>query len=169
MDEVELTSTLMGLNLLSGLEYEQVEDIRQAGQVVVLAAGATVSQAETVDECLTVFLNGALRIESVDGVLLAEVTEVRVLGEMGVLVGQARSSRVVAERETTVFQLMANDLQILVEADLEVAQRMLTNLCAVLYDRQHGANEEIEELRTDGDALRLRLAEVSPDDPLLRT
>ena len=120
------------------------------------------------DENLCVFLEGKLRIESADGVTLSDVTKVRVLGEMGVLTGQARSSRVVAENSTTILELTSDALHSLVEEDPEIAQRMLTNLCTVLYSRMHNVNREMVELRTERDALRQRLNEVAPDDPLLK-
>jgi CRP-like cAMP-binding protein len=157
----------MRIELFEGFEYAQVEKIMATGTQRVLAPGEVLSESETVDENLCVFLEGKLRIESADGVPLSAVTKVRVLGEMGVLTGQARSSRVVAEDSTTILELTSDALHSLVEEDPEIAQRMLTNLCTVLYGRMHNVNREMEQLRSERDALHQRLNEIAPDDPLL--
>jgi len=80
---------------------------------------------------------------------------------MGMLLGKARSSRVLADTETKILELTGEALQELVEEDPEVAQRMLTNLCSLLYSRMFDVNQEIEELRTERDALRARVAELT--------
>jgi len=95
------------------------------------------------------------------------VTEARVLGEMGVLTGQARSSRVVADMETTILALTREALEGLVEADPDMGQRLLTNLIQLLYSRIFDVNQEIGNLRIERDKLRARLVELVPDDPLL--
>jgi CRP-like cAMP-binding protein len=154
----------MRIELFEGFDYAQVEKIMATGTQRILAPGAVLSESETVD----VFLEGKLRIESADGVTLSDVTKVRVLGEMGVLTGQARSSRVVAESSTTILELTSDASHSLVGENPEIAQRMLTNLCTVVYSRMHNVNREMVELRTERDALRQRMNEVAPDDPLLK-
>lgn len=86
---------------------------------------------------------------------------------MGVLIGQARSSRIVAEKETTILALPRESLEGLVEADPDMGQRLLTNLIKLLYSRMFDVNQEIGDLRTERDKLRARLVELAPDDPLL--
>ena len=158
----------MRIELFEGFDYAQVEKIMATGTQRILAPGAVLSESETVDENLCVFLEGKLRIESEDGVTLSDVTKVRVLGEMGVLTGLARSSRVVAESSTTILELTSDASHSLVGENPEIAQRMLTNLCTVVYSRMHNVNREMVELRTERDALRQRMNEVAPDDPLLK-
>ena len=130
----------------------------------MLAPGEVLSEPLTVDDRLSVFLEGKLRIETADGVSLSDVTAVRVIGEMGALTGRARSSRVVAEQETTILELSSVALQGLAEADPEMSQRMLINLCTLLYTRMHNVNEEIVKLRVERDRMRARLSELAPDD-----
>lgn len=168
MDDAELTSTLMSLELFGGLEHDQVEKIARSCTERMLAPGEVLSEAQTVDDRLSVFLEGQLRIESADGVLLSQVTQVRILGEMGVLVGLTRSSRVVADDETRILELTGDALQGFVDEDPDLAQRMLANLCTLLYTRMYDANQEIEDLREERDRLRTRLAELAPDDPLVK-
>lgn len=167
MDELELAKVLMNTEMFQGLDYGQIEKIVNSSQQRVLAPGDVLSEPLTVDDQLSVFLDGKLRIESADGVPLSEVTEARVLGEMGVLTGQARSSRIVADMETTVLALTREALEGLVEADPDMGQRLLTNLIKLLYSRMFDVNQEIGDLRVERDKLRARLVELAPADPLL--
>ena len=168
MDDVSLVSTLMSVDLFQGLGVERVEAIRDAGRQRALQPGQFLTQPRCIDEHLWVFLEGRLRIETDDGVPLVEVDEPRVLGEMGILLGLARDSRVVAVEETTTLELSTADLEQLVSADHDVGQHLLGNLCRALYGRMHETNEELQALRKHQDRLRARLAELAADDPLLQ-
>ena len=168
MDDVELARVLMKIELFEGLEYDQIEKIMTCGEQRVLAPGDVLSEPLTVDEQLSVFLQGKLRIESADGVSLSEVTKVRVLGEMGVFTGHSRSSRIVADDLTTILALSREALEQLVEADPDMGQLMLVNLIKLLYSRTFSVNQELGDLRIERDKLRARLVELAPDDPLLK-
>ena len=169
MDEVDLTDTLMNIHLFEGASYEQVQRILAATTQRVLTPGTVLCQPDTIDERLYVFLDGQLRIETPDDLKLAEVKEIRIIGEMGVLIGLPRNSRVVAEEASTVLELHGDDLQLIVDDEPELGQRILINLCKLLYARTHGMNEDLEALQRHKEQIRERLAELAPDDPLAQT
>ena len=137
MNEVGLVSTLMSIDLFDGLDVGQAQHLRDASQRRSLPAGQALTEPLRVDERLWVFLRGRLRIESAAGVGLVDVTEPRVLGEMGVLLGLPRSSRVVAEEDTDLLELTSGDLEELVLEDPNIGQQLLGNLCRTLYARLH--------------------------------
>ena len=68
-------------------------------------------EAGTIDAQLVEFLQGKVRMEFAEGVRLAEISKVRVIGEMGVLTGQPRSTRVVTEDASTVLELEVANLE----------------------------------------------------------
>ena len=167
MDEVELVKTLMGVPLFEDLDVGQVGTILRACKQREVQPGDILCEPLTIDERLLIFLRGKLRLESSEGLKLAEVTQARVLGEMGVFTGQPRLSRVWAEEASTVLELDRAQLAELIEADLELGNQLLHSLVKVLYSRTHHMNEDIVALRGQIDRLRQRLAELAPDDPLL--
>ncbi len=168
MNDVQLMNAVMKLNLFDRVAHDQIEKILAIAQRRVLAPGAVLCESNTIDDDLFVFVDGQLRLESADGAKLAEMTEVRVIGEMGVFTGQARTSKVVAEVESTVLALSRDDLQDLVHDNPDLGQLMLSNLCNLLYGRVHDANQKTEGLRARNEQLRTRLADLAPDDPLLQ-
>ena len=154
MDEQQMVGTLMKLSLFEGLDFNQIANIRQACNQREVEPGTVLCEPLTIDERLLIFVDGKLRLESADGVKLAEVTEIRVIGEMGVLTGQSRTSRVVAEEPSSVLELEAAELEKLIDAEPELGNQMLVNLCKLLYARVHDMNEDIVTLREEVDRLR---------------
>ena len=167
MNEVELINMLPKIPLFGGLDATQLSQIINACQRQEVQPGSILCQPQTIDERLFILLTGKLRLESVEGIKLAEITPIRVLGEMGVFTEQPRSSRVVVEETSTVLELGKGNIEKLAEEDPEMEFSLLISLLRLLYDRTHGMNEEIGGLRTQVDLLRQRLGELAPDDPLL--
>lgn len=168
MDDTDLIDALTEIDLFDGLEVAQVEGIVRAGGKRQLAAGEVLTEPGSVDAHLWAFLGGELRIESEDGALLVKISKPRVLGEMGVLLGEMRTSRVVAVKPSDLFEVPLAELQAFVESEPDVGQRLLGNLCRILYGRLHATNRDFGALRRQAEALRARLTELAPDDPLLR-
>ena len=167
MDDLLVTKDLMNLALFNGIEYQQIEQLREAAQRLDLEPGVTLCNPLSVDEDLYLLLGGRLRLESADGAKLADLEPVRIIGEMGVLTGLSRSSRVVVEEKADVLAISRALLQDLAENDPDVGARLLINLCKTLYERVFGMNGDIEKLHQRVDALATRLKELAPDDPLL--
>ena len=167
MDEAQLAGTLMELSLFEDLAAGQVSQVVTACARRELPAGTVLCEAQTVDESLFINLEGVLRLESADGVRLDELGPGSVSGEMGVLTGHPRSSRIVVEEAATVLELEGADLVELVESDHDMGHQILLNLVKVLYARVHDINADVVALRSHLDRVRDRLAELAPDDPLL--
>lgn len=165
-DEEALSKTLRDIPLFGLLDVTQMSRILQACEQRDVQPGTILCQAQTTDEQFLIILTGKVRLESVEGNKLGEITPIRVLGEMGVLTDQQRSSRAVVEEASTVLTLGKVDLEKLVEEDPEMEPSLLIGLTQLLYERMHAMNEEIETMRKQIDFLRKRLEECAPKEPL---
>jgi len=166
-DDINLVSTLLATPLFEDLEVTQMARLLNVCQRREVQPGDILCEPRTIDRRLLILLAGKLRLESAEGVPLAELTPIRFIGEMGVLTGQIRGSRVVVEEASTLLELEAADLESLAEEDPELEHHLFVNLIKLLYDRMHEMNEEIAALRRWGDLLGKRLEELVPNDPLL--
>ena len=166
-DETELIGALMGLPIFADLDYADIEKLLNICERYEVEAGAALCEPDTIDENLTIFLGGKLRLETREGDKLADVTQLRVIGEMGVFTGQPRSSRVLAEQTSDVLVLQGAALKDLAEENPDLGAKMLSNLLKLLYERTHDTNDHIQELQEKLDQLTQRLSELAPDDPLL--
>ena len=90
-DETELIGALMGLPIFADLDYADIEKLLNACERYDVEVGAVLCEPETIDESLAIFLDGKLRLETREGDKLANVTQLRVIGEMGVFTGRPRS------------------------------------------------------------------------------
>lgn len=167
MSEVELANILLDIPLFSGLEATQISRLLQACKRLEVQPGSILCEPRTVDKRLLILIAGKLRLESAEGIKLTTMVPIRLIGEMGVITGQVRASRVIAEEASVVMELSETDLETLVEENPEMEHSMLVTLIKLLYERTHDMNDEIEALRQQVDLLRKRLGELAPDDPLL--
>ena len=166
-DETELIGALMGLPIFADLDYADIEKLLNTCERYEVEVGAVLCEPDTVDESLTIFLDGKLRLETREGDKLADVTQLRVIGEMGVFTGQPRSSRVLAEELSDVLILQGTALQDLAEENPDLSMQMLANLLKVLYERTYETNRYIQGLQEKLDQFTQRLTELAPNDPLL--
>jgi len=114
-DETELIGALMGLPIFADLDYADIKKLLSTCERYDVEVGAVLCEPDTIDESLTIFLGGKLRLETREGDKLADATQLRVFGEMGVFTGQPRSSRVLAEEASDVLILQGTALQDLAE------------------------------------------------------
>lgn len=167
MNEMELINMLPEIPLFGGLDSTQLSKMINACEQQEVQAGSILCHSQTIDERLYILLTGKLRLESSEGIKLAEITPLRVIGEMGVFTEQPRSSRVVVEEISTVLELKKANIEKLAEEEPEMEFSLLINLLRLLYDRTHDMNEEIESLQKQVHLFRQRLEELAPDDRLL--
>ena len=167
MDDIQLTRELLRVPLFEDLEIDQATRLVATSTYREVSVGDVLCESNTVDESLLILVEGVLSLESDDGTQLAQISPPRVLGEMGVLTLQPRSSRVVCRQAASVLELSKDALEDLVEADPDLEHHLLVSLVRLLYDRIHAMNGDIEGLRHRVDELGQRLKEVAPDDPLL--
>ena len=164
---VQLVKVLLDTELFQGLDYTQISSILESCVHRDVEPGEVLCEPRTIDDKLVVLLKGKLSLESAEGKKFAEMTPVRILGEMGVFTGQMRSSRVIVQDPSTILELEASKLQELVDEDPQMENHLLVKLITVLYGRVYDTNEEMQDLQNQADRLRARLAEIAPDDPLL--
>ena len=166
-NDVELVKRLMGLPLFRDMDVPQINRLLECSSKLELAVGEVLCNPKTVDDRLIVLVEGKLRLESDGGERLAEIVPLRIVGEMGVLTGQSRQTRLVVEEASVVFELEAGQLQSLLEEDPEIISHMQVSVIKGLYERIGGMNEDIKKLQDQTSRLRSRLSEVAPGDPLL--
>ena len=166
-NDVTLIQKMMSVPLFEDLDIDQVRRLYDVCNLLEVEEGAVLCETETIDESVHIFISGRLSIQSASGEKLTEVTTTRAIGEMGVIVGQPRQSRVVATETSTVLEVPGEELQELIDVDPEMGYQLLLSLVKVLYARTSRANADYAALQRRSQSLRQRLAELAPDDPQL--
>ena len=88
MDEVQLVKALLDIPLFEDLDYTQIASIIRAGEQRNVTPGEEICASRSIDGSLIVYLGGKLALVSAEGNKIADLSPVRVLGEMGVFTGQ---------------------------------------------------------------------------------
>lgn len=142
MDEASIRNNY----LVFGLNEEQLDCV--AG----LATERTLKEAEYLCRQgepggeMYIVLEGRLRVETIDGDLLAEVGPNSVLGEMGLIGSRPRSASVVALTDVRLAAIRSRDLHEEMVADGHTGFLILYNITRVLSERLFQADEKLSSL-----------------------
>jgi CRP-like cAMP-binding protein len=166
-DRGALVKKLLDIPLFEALNFTQIGAILDIAEISSPSAGVVLCESRGVDDRLLILLDGSLRLESAEGEYVDTLEPVRVIGEMGVFTGQTRSSRVVSEAGAQIISIPALELEELLEEDGLLAHHLFSSLIKLLCTRLHDINSEVIGLHEKVSQLKDRVAQLSPDDPLL--
>ncbi|MBI4530766.1 MAG: cyclic nucleotide-binding domain-containing protein [Candidatus Latescibacteria bacterium] len=93
-----------------------------------------------------VLLSGELEVLR-DNALIAAITPVAPVGEMGILTGESRTASVVAKEPSSLFVIRRVDLDLLMKRDLDIAMVVLKNFSQTLSLRLGDSDAALEKQR----------------------
>jgi CRP-like cAMP-binding protein len=125
---VEKVIFLRGVEIFSSVDDEYLADVAQRMKEVHLAPGETLFRKGDTGTLMYVIVSGKIRIH-VEDRLLAELSELDVLGEMAALDPEPRSASATAITETFLLSLSHLDIRDLMAVDVEVATGLIRTLC----------------------------------------
>jgi len=96
---------------------------------------------------LFILMKGQLNVVAKSGALLAYITTLGLVGEMGVFTGTPRSASVIAMDDSVVIRISKRELFHLFTLDYALGNRMLLNVISDLANKLQEDNIVIEELR----------------------
>lgn len=100
-------------------------------------------------DSLFVLLDGRVVARTKNGVDIAYISPVGVVGEMGVLTDEPRSADVVAFEDVMGFEISKEGLVDLFKSDGAICRKILLNVIKILSAKLYDTNAEIEQLRTE--------------------
>ncbi len=101
-----------------------------------------------VSDELYILLKGQLNVVLRGGVVVAYITSLGSVGEMGVFTDTRRSATVIATEDSTVIRIRKRELFEMFSQDCPLSNRVLLNVIHDLVRKLNEDNELIEELRT---------------------
>ncbi len=132
-------------NLFKGLTVEQVEKIISACVKISLNKGDDLFVQGDSGSELYVLLSGKMQVVTRGGVFIADITPIKVIGEIGMLVGSKRTATVRASEFSQLLKLSASALDILFSQDITLQKNIYYNLCRILCERLVRNNIQLED------------------------
>jgi len=133
-------------NIFREFNLSQIEKVINACEKVSLTSGGVLFKEGSRERDVYILLSGTLKVLSRnEQVLITRVKPVRVIGEIGMLLGMPRTATVMAEEFVQVLKLPKDKLDGLLVRDIDMERKLYRNLCNILCERLVGNNIQIED------------------------
>jgi CRP-like cAMP-binding protein len=150
------TALFESLELFEALTRSEVREIVETTDAMRLEQGDVLFEQGDDSEAMFVIESGRLEVRSTssigDEVVLAELEEGAVVGEMSILAATStRSATVEALGPTRLFRLSRRDFETLRDRDHPAAYKLVLQLARTLGERRRETDERIREVFDDPD------------------
>ena len=119
-----------------------------------LEEGEELCTGGTPSDEMYILLAGELSVTNEGGMLVATLTPVTTVGEMGVITGQPRSATVTAVRACRVLVLKRDRFDTAIQDDAALSSRVMRNFIEILARRVADDNVRLREFVQDVSAYR---------------
>ena len=146
-DSTQIIEYMKKIPTFSGLTGEQYQSILQICSKRLIPANHYLCREGEKSNAIYILLKGQLKVETKSGTLLAYITTLGMVGEMGVFTDTFRSASVIATDDSMVIRISKIELFSLFENNSLLGNRILLNVIKDLAGKLKEENEVIEELR----------------------
>lgn len=144
---------LVSIPLLKGLEYDQAKRFLNVGTVLKIKAGDAIVRRGDIGNEMFVVLAGAVEVRGDFGngeVVLANLGQGDVFGELAFLTEQPRTANVVAVSDTEVMVLTQKFFEQVMDKLPAITSKVLFNLCLILCERLKTSTDKWMQAVSDG-------------------
>ncbi len=143
--EHRLSQIIMKIEVFSGLDLGEVQRILNLCSPQKYASNETVFEEGENSEDMIILLSGKLKVIGKSGEELSELSPGTAIGEMGILTGHSRSATVVSSTPSSGLKIGREPLKRLLDGDVGLRAKILSNMVDGLCQRLIEANEHIEQ------------------------
>ncbi len=130
-----LVTILKKIPLFEGLSPSQIQSVLSACQPRRYEMGETLCASGTKADEMFVLLSGALGVLTQDGTLVATLSPVTTVGEMGIVMRQERKATVETLDACNVLVIPRTTFEQTLKADEAVAARIYRNIISILAEK----------------------------------
>lgn len=123
------------LSLFKKLDADQVVSLLSVCQVRGYTPGEVMCDAGTDSTEMFLLISGVLSISTKEGVPIAALTPVTIVGEIGIITGQPRTATVKAVKESEVFIINKRQFEELVQEDENMGVKVYRNTAHSLCEK----------------------------------
>jgi len=133
-------------NLFRELNLSQIEKIINACEKVSLDADSVLFKEGSRERDVYILLSGTMKaLSRNEQVLITRIKPIRVIGEIGMLLGMPRTATIIAEEFVQLLKLPKDKIDALLLRDIDMERKLYRNLCNILCERLVSNNIQIED------------------------
>lgn len=146
-DSKRIIDYMKKIPLFDGLTYDEYTKILNiCTKKIIPQEHFLCNEGDESDE-LFILLKGQLKVTFHGGTLLAYITPLGLVGEMGVFTDTKRSASVIATNESTVLRMSKNELFEVFRNNCALGNRIFLNVINDCAKKLHEDNEIVDEMR----------------------
>ena len=162
IDPKRLLKVLEKTSTFRGLPLEQAQRLLGICEIGRCAAGEVLYKEDSPSTEMFVLLSGRLAVRKGGRAVIAEITPVDIVGEMGALTGQARSAQVVVIEDAMGLTIQKHKLDILLKQDADLDRRISKNIIGILCQKIREDGTRLAEYECIVAHLEKQVATLSP-------
>lgn len=149
---------LRTINIFEGLDDEELEKIFKLARIKLYPAGSVILEEGKLGGALHVIVKGKVRItkhiEGTKDKVITSLSPQSIFGEMSLFDNLPYSASVSAVEETRCMVIPKQSLDQLLQQDLKLAYKLMTQIITILSQRLRNTNEELVALTSWKDKIR---------------
>jgi CheY-like chemotaxis protein/CRP-like cAMP-binding protein len=148
-----LVQVLRKIPIFVGLSPSQVKRILAHCQHESYRPGSLLCRGDTPSDEMYILLSGELIVSTVEGVRVATIIPVTIVGEMGVITGQPRSATVEVCKQSNIFTIQKSQFDLMLREDRDMRSVVYRNIIDVLAGKLTKDNIRIRDHQIERDRL----------------
>lgn len=145
-DSGQIVDCMKKIPIFNGLTDEQYQKVLNICSKKLIPVNQYLMRVGDSSHELFILMKGRLEVQSKSQSLLARITTLGLVGEMGVFTDTPRSVSVVATDDCVVLRISKRELFDLFNGNCALANRILLNVIKDLAVKLHEENEVIEKM-----------------------
>lgn len=150
MKTSDIHTLVTKIPLFQGVQPSHIRELLTDVEIRTFEKGETLCEEGNESQFLFIVLRGKLAIQR-QGVDLAHVSAVDIVGEMGVMTDSPRCATVMSEEESTVVIIPKNRFSYVIGLDAELAATIYRNVLTATFAKLQAMNDHMHDhLSGDG-------------------
>ncbi len=145
LEPKRLLRILKKMPAFQGLTLEQAQRLLGICEIQKYRTGEVLYKEASPSTEMFMLLSGRLAVRKGGRAVIAEITPVDIVGEMGVITGQVRSAQVVALKDSMGLSIRKDRLNTLLKQDADLDRKISKNMIGILSQKIRQDGLRLEE------------------------
>ena len=144
-----LVQVLRKIPIFKDLSPQQVKKILGICAHRPYKAGKKICKSNTASDEMFVLISGELAVVTAEGVRVATILPVAMVGEMGVITGQRRSATVEAAKPSNIFAIAKPQFDQVIRDDIDMGAKIYRNIIGELSAKLNNDNVRLRDYQIE--------------------
>ena len=147
-DSYKTAKIVEKIPFFQGLSLSQIQQVLHAGKMESYPAEHILCRNGDKSNAMYILLSGELTVKD-DGLELARVKPVEIVGEMGLVTGEPRCASIEVAKNATLMAIGKMHFDVFLKSDLDMAVKIYKNMLDSLSQKLRENNAQLKKIQSD--------------------